>query len=94
MSILIKPSAAIRNNYNEISALCKETREPVILTKNGEGDLVVLDLGTFESMRAALELGEKLDLVNEARKNGTKDVSASDTIKRMRAAAKEAAKHV
>ena len=41
MSILIKPSASIRNNYNEISALCKETREPVILTKNGEGDLVV-----------------------------------------------------
>ena len=32
----IKPSASIRNNYNEISALCKSTGEPVYLTKNGE----------------------------------------------------------
>lgn len=94
MSILIKPSAAIRNNYNEISTLCKETQEPVILTKNGEGDLVVLDLETFERMRAALELREKLDMVNEARKAGVKDVKVSDTVKHMYAAVKEAAKHV
>lgn len=90
MSSLIKPSASIRNNYNEISALCKETREPVILTKNGEGDLVVLDLNTFESMRATLDLKEKMDMVEEARKSGMKDVKARDTIKHMR----EAIKHV
>ena len=90
MSSLIKPSASIRNNYNEISALCKETREPVILTKNGEGDLVVLDLNTFESMRAALDLREKMDMVEEARKSGMKDVKVRDTIKHMR----EAIKHV
>ena len=81
MSILIKPSASIRNNYNEISALCKETREPVILTKNGD---------TFESMRAALDLREKMDMVEEARESGTKDVKARDTIEHMR----EAIKHV
>ncbi len=34
--INIKPSASIRNNYNEISSLCKESGEPVYLTKNGE----------------------------------------------------------
>ena len=33
----IKPSAAIRNNYNEIAAVCKSSGEPVYLTKNGEG---------------------------------------------------------
>ena len=38
----IKPSAAIRQNYNEISEYCKKTGEPVYLTKNGEGDLVVI----------------------------------------------------
>ena len=90
MSSLIKPSATIRNNYNEISALCKETWEPVILTKNGEGDLVVLDLNTFESMRAALDLREKMDMVEEARKSGMKDVKARDTIEHMR----EVIKHV
>ena len=44
----IKPSASIRNNYNEISELCKSTGEPVYLTKNGEGDLVVMDIEYYE----------------------------------------------
>ena len=39
----IRPSAAIRQNYNEIAELCRKTAEPVFLTKNGEGDLVVMD---------------------------------------------------
>ena len=37
----------IRQNYNEIANLCRETGEPVYLTKNGEGDLVVLDIEAF-----------------------------------------------
>ena len=40
----IKPSAAIRQNYNEIAELCRSSQEPVYLTKNGEGDLVVMDI--------------------------------------------------
>lgn len=43
----IKPSAAIRQNYNEIAELCRSTKEPVYLTKNGEGDLVVMDIVFF-----------------------------------------------
>ena len=35
----IRPSAAIRQNYNEIADLCRKTAEPIFLTKNGEGDL-------------------------------------------------------
>lgn len=35
----IKPSASIRQNYNEIAALCKDSGEPVYLTRNDEGDL-------------------------------------------------------
>ena len=38
----IRPSAAIRQNYNEIADMCRKTAEPVFLTKNGEGDLVVM----------------------------------------------------
>jgi len=45
--INIKPSAAIRKNYNQISELCRKTGEPVYLTKNGEGDLVVMDVESF-----------------------------------------------
>ena len=43
----IRPSAAIRQNYNEIAEMCRKTAEPVFLTKNGEGDLVVMDIETF-----------------------------------------------
>ena len=43
----IRPSAAIRQNYNEIADLCRKTSEPVYLTKNGEGDLVVMDIESF-----------------------------------------------
>ena len=41
--MIIKASATIRQNYNDISELCKKTKEPIYLTKNGEGDLVVSD---------------------------------------------------
>ena len=56
----IKPSASIRNNYNEISALCKSTGEPVYLTKNGEGDLVVMDIEAFSRREKMLKLREEL----------------------------------
>ena len=43
----IPPSAAIRQNYNEIADMCRKTAEPIFLTKNGEGDLVVMDIETY-----------------------------------------------
>jgi len=66
----IKPSAAIRNNYNEISDLCKKSKEPVYLTKNGEGDLVVMDIETFTHREKMLKLRENLLLVEEERQMG------------------------
>lgn len=54
----IKPSAAIRKNYNEISQLCKRSGGPVFLTKNGEGDLVVMDIETFARREACYSFGK------------------------------------
>lgn len=76
MNTIIKPSAAIRQNYNEISALCKETQEPVFLTKNGEGDLVVMDIAAYDHRVQQLELREKLLEVEELRRSGVADISA------------------
>ena len=56
----IRPSASIRQNYNEISELCKKSGEPVYLTKNGEGDLVVMDIASFERREKMLKLREEL----------------------------------
>ena len=66
----IKPSAAIRQNYNDIAELCKTTGEPVYLTKNGEGDLVVMDIESFHRREKMLKLREELLAVEEDRLAG------------------------
>lgn len=65
--MIIKPSATMRNNYNEIADICRQTKEPVFLTKNGEGDLVVMDLETYTRREKMLKLREELLLVEEER---------------------------
>lgn len=45
---VIRPSADLRNNYNEISKICHETNKPVYITKNGYNDLVILSNEAYE----------------------------------------------
>lgn len=68
----IRPSAAIRQNYNEIAELCRRTHAPVYLTKNGEGDLVVMDIESFARREKMLALREQLLAVEEDRLAGRK----------------------
>ena len=56
MEAIIRPSAALRNNYSEISRTCREERTPVIITKNGIGDTVLMGLQEYNQMTAELEL--------------------------------------
>jgi len=69
----IRPSAAIRQNYNEIAEFCKRTGEPVYLTKNGEGDLVVMDIKAFERREKMLKLQQELMAVEAERLAGAPD---------------------
>ena len=87
----IRPSAAIRQNYNEIAEMCKKTAEPVFLTKNGEGDLVVMDIETFNRREKMLKLREELLAVEEDRIYGSKGYSVDEVAAMMRSAIKEAA---
>jgi len=57
----IRPSADLRNNYNEISELCHEYSEPVFITKNGTGDLVVMSIETYEFLAGRQELYALID---------------------------------
>ena len=41
---IIRPSSDLRNNYNEISTICHQTKSPVYITKNGAGDLAVMSI--------------------------------------------------
>jgi|GEM_PF-204603 len=74
----IKSSTDLRNNYNEISTFCRESREPVFITKNGQGDLAVMSIETYEMLNGKLELYRLLDegraAVKEGRKRPLEDV--------------------
>ncbi|MDQ6418503.1 type II toxin-antitoxin system Phd/YefM family antitoxin [Paenibacillus sp. LHD-117] len=85
----IKPSAVIRNNYNEIAEWCKETGEPVYLTKNGEGDLVVMDIEAFTRRESMLKLREHLVAAEEDRLYGNKGYSIEETVSLMQKAVNE-----
>lgn len=76
--MLIKPSASIRQNYNEIADLCKSSGEPVYLTKNGEGDLVVMDIDSFTRREKMLKLREELLAVEEDRIAGRAGVTPDE----------------
>ena len=68
----IRPSADLRNHYNEISKLCRETRQPVHITVNGRNDTVLLGAADYAQMKTELEL---LRMLAEAQE----DVSAGRT---------------
>ncbi len=87
--INIRPSAAIRKNYNEIAELCKRSGEPVYLTKNGEGDLVVMDIETFARRESMLKLRESLVAAEEGRLNGKSGHSIDEVSEMMKAVVRE-----
>ena len=74
----IRPSASIRQNYNEIAELCRKTQEPVYLTKNGEGDLVVMDIESFARREKMLQLREDLLAVEEDRALGRRGCTVDE----------------
>lgn len=82
----IRPSAVIRNNYNEIADLCRATGEPIYLTKNGEGDLVVMDIKSFTQREKMLKLREELIAAEEDRLLGRKGYSPDELDDMLKAA--------
>lgn len=47
-------------NTNGISEMCKKRNEPIFVTKNGYGDMVVMSMNTYEEMFRKLELYQEL----------------------------------
>lgn len=56
----IIPSANLRNKYVQIADIAKQTHEPIVLTKNGEGDLIVMSIELFEEKETELEIYKRL----------------------------------
>jgi prevent-host-death family protein len=82
---VIKKSADLRNNYGEISAFCHKYREPVFITKNGEGDLAVMSIETYEILPGKNELYKFIQEGIDDIKNG-KTLTEEDVLKNMKQA--------
>ena len=82
--MIIKASAALRNDYTTISNMAKETKEPIYITKNGEGDLVLMSIDAFEKREQMLQLRAKVLQAEQERIDGAETLSVSQARERLR----------
>ena len=83
--MMIKPSTCLRNEYNDIAEFCKTENQPVFLTKNGEGDLVVMSMEAYAYREEMLDLREKLLEAEVQRLSGAKTYSLEEVNKQLEA---------
>lgn len=57
---IIKPISDLRNKAREISDLVHRSKEPVFITRNGEGDMVVVSMAHYRQLQTKIELLAKL----------------------------------
>lgn len=81
---IIKPISALRNKSKEISKLVHESREPVFITKNGEGDMVLMSMQEYKKLTFEKELMIKLDKAEEQFSKGERGKNAFEVIERLR----------
>ncbi len=82
--MIIKPSASLRNDYSSISNLAKETREPIYITKNGEGDMVLMSIDAFEKREQILNLRSRVLQAEEERILGAETISVAEARRRLK----------
>jgi prevent-host-death family protein len=81
---VIKPISDLRNRARELSRICHDSGEPVFITKNGEGDLVLMSLAAYERMQGQLELYRVLDEAEQDVRAGDRGVSVQTVRKRLK----------
>ena len=80
----IKSSTTLRNDYNTISNLAHQTEEPIYITKNGEGDLVVMSIDVFEQREIMLDHRAKILEAEFSRLAGETTYTVSEVRSRLK----------
>ncbi len=80
----IRPISDLRNKANKISDLVHKSNEPVFITKNGEGDMVVMSIAQYSKLQLKLDLFSKLAVAQAQRAGGDKGRSLSTVMKDIR----------
>ncbi len=80
----IRPISDLRNSANEISDFCRQTREPVFITRNGTGDMVVMNIEEYERNQALIDLYGKLAVAEQEIAAGAEGEDFLSFAKRLR----------
>lgn len=81
---IIKPISDLRNKSNEISKLANDSNEPIYITKNGEGDLVVMSMNHYSKMQLKLDLFSKLSIAQKQKSAGDKGNNLKQVMTKIR----------
>jgi len=81
---VIKPISDLRNKANEISDLAHKSDAPIFITRNGEGDMVVMSMAHYSKLQLKLDLVNKLAVAQAQRAAGDKGKSLSQVMKDLR----------
>ena len=83
--MIIKSSTSLRNDYGELSSLAHESREPIYITKNGEGDLVVMSIDAFQQREELIRLRARLEAAEKLRLSGAPAYSSTQVFEEVEA---------
>ena len=81
---MIRPVSDLRNNFADISKTVHETAQPVLLTQNGYGDMVVLSMEAFENLQFESEVYFKLQEAEKEAELTDQRYSSKDVLKAMK----------
>jgi len=81
---VIRQISDLRNKANQISDLAETMDEPIFITRNGEGDLVVMAMAHYSKLQLKLELFTKLAVAQARRASGDRGRTVSQAMKELR----------
>ena len=88
---VIKPISDLRNKANQISDLAETMDGPIFITRNGEGDLVVMSMAHYSRLQLKHELFSKLAVAQSQRASGDRGRTVSQVMKDLRKRIRETA---